>query len=84
MAMNAPSNGGIQQPQQTAKTHVHDIMNHDASKGAIVHSFDPDAPPQQKAAAAGRQRDQLKSIVPQDGSAHGGKGALYLCYVTQT
>jgi hypothetical protein len=76
MATNATSNGGLQQPQETAETHVHDIMNHDASKGAIVHSFDPDATPQQKAAAAGGQRDQLKSIVPQDGSAHGGKGAL--------
>ncbi|KAG2756512.1 tricalbin [Suillus brevipes Sb2] len=73
MATNATSNGGLQQPQETAETHVHDIMNHDASKGAIVHSFDPDATPQQKAAAAGGQRDQLKSIVPQDGSAHGGK-----------
>ncbi|KAG1783596.1 C2 domain-containing protein [Suillus placidus] len=73
MATNAPSNGGVQQPQEPAETRVHDIMSHDSSKGAIVHSFDPDAIPQQKAAAAGRQRDQLKSIVQQDGSAHGGQ-----------
>lgn len=71
MATNAPSNGGVQQPQETAETHLHDIMSHDASKGAIVHSFDPDAPPEQKAAAAGRQRDQLKSIVQQDGNVDG-------------
>ncbi|KAG2350711.1 tricalbin [Suillus weaverae] len=73
METNAPSNGGVKQPQEPAETHIHDIMSHDASKGAIVHSFDPDALPQQKAAAAGRQRDQLESIVQQDGSAHGGK-----------
>lgn len=73
MATNTPSNGGVKQPQETAETLIHDITNHDASKGAIVHSFDPDAPPQQKAAAAGSQHDQLKSIIQQDGSTHGGK-----------
>ncbi|KAG2155499.1 C2 domain-containing protein [Suillus clintonianus] len=74
MATNAPSNGnGVQQSQETAQTQLHDIMSNDASKGAIVHSFDPDASPQQKAAAAGMQRDQLKSITGQDGSAQGEK-----------
>ncbi|KAG1741248.1 hypothetical protein EDB19DRAFT_716905 [Suillus lakei] len=74
MATNAPSNGkSVQQSQETAHTQLHDIMSNDASKGAIVHSFDPDVSPQQKAAAAGRQRDQLKSITRQDGSAQGEK-----------
>lgn len=76
MATNTPSNGGVKPPQETAETHIHDIMSHDASKGATVHSFDPDSTPQQKAAAAGMQHDQLKSIIQQDGSGHGGKGAL--------
>lgn len=35
-------------------------------KGVPVHSFDPDAPPQEKAAAARKGRDQLDSIVASD------------------
>lgn len=84
MATNAPSNGGVKQPQETAETHLHDIMSHDASKGAVVHSFDPDAPPEQKAAAAGRQRDQVKSIVQQDGNVDGKGALLSLIRQTQT
>ncbi|KAG2156538.1 C2 domain-containing protein [Suillus bovinus] len=67
----ATSNGGVKQPQETAETRVHDAMSYDASKGAIIHSFDPDAPPEQKAAAAGRQRDQLNSIIQQDRDVQG-------------
>jgi Ca2+-dependent lipid-binding protein len=77
MATNVPSTDvAVKQPQETTEAHIHDIMSQDASKGATVHSFDPDATPQQKATAAGREHNQLKSIVQQDGSAPGGKGAL--------
>ncbi|OJA07635.1 hypothetical protein AZE42_01107 [Rhizopogon vesiculosus] len=63
------TNGNV----QLADAQLHNIMNHDASEGATVHSFDPDASPQQKAATAGKQRDQLKSVNQQDRSAQGEK-----------
>jgi hypothetical protein len=34
----------------------------DQAKGVAVHSFDPDATPEQKAATAGKARDQLKDV----------------------
>lgn len=52
------------------------ILRQDAQQKRVpVHTFDPDASPQEKAAAAGRARDQLRSIVP-DGKkpAASGKG----------
>lgn len=41
----------------------------DTDKGAIVHTFDPDASPQQKAASAAKAVNQLKTSVNA-----GGKG----------
>ena len=38
----------------------------DQAKGAPVHSFDPDATPEQKAGTAGKARDQLKDIRSKD------------------
>lgn len=38
----------------------------DQAKGVPVHTFDPDATPEQKAAAAGGARDKLKDIRPKD------------------
>ncbi|KAF9568534.1 tricalbin [Agrocybe pediades] len=40
------------------------IMKHDEQKGAVVHSFDANASPEEKAAQAGKGRDQLDSIIP--------------------
>lgn len=40
---------------------LHDILASDASKGATVHSFSPEASPEVKAAAAG---EGLEKIVP--------------------
>ena len=34
----------------------------DGHSRVATHSFDPDASPQQKAAAAGKARDQLRSV----------------------
>lgn len=81
MATN-PSNGSV---RENANAQLHNIVNHDASKGATVHSFDPDASPQQKATAVGKQRDKLESATKhkQDGSAQGEKGALLFCLVNQ-
>lgn len=42
-----------------------DFLN-DQAKGVPVHSFDPDATPEQKAATAGKSRDKLKDIRSND------------------
>lgn len=49
------------------------IMQQDADKGRVaVHTFDPTATPAEKGAAAGKDRDQLKSANTQEGA--GGRG----------
>ncbi|KAJ3886025.1 C2 domain-containing protein [Lentinula edodes] len=49
-----------------------DQLKHDAAKGRVaVHNFDPDASPAQKAAAAGKAKDQLKGV--QQKSDEGGE-----------
>ncbi|EGO02737.1 hypothetical protein SERLA73DRAFT_165692 [Serpula lacrymans var. lacrymans S7.3] len=40
------------------------MLKDDADKGAAIHSFDPEASPQEKAAAAGKARSQLKGSTP--------------------
>lgn len=55
MASNQP------QEAQTQQT-----LQNDQAKGVPVHSFDPDASPEQKAAAAGKARDQLEDIRSKD------------------
>jgi hypothetical protein len=43
---------------------VKDILKQDADKGRVaVHSFDPTASPAEKGAAAGKAREQLKSVT---------------------
>lgn len=75
----ASSNGGAQEP--TGAEVVHGILKKDEAKGAAVHSFDPDASPAEKAAAAGKARDQLTS-VKQNGAGDGGaRGMLPTCFV---
>ncbi|RDB28789.1 Uncharacterized protein PYUK71.03c [Hypsizygus marmoreus] len=58
MATQGPTDGQAQ---------VNGIIQHDADKGATVHSFDAAASPAEKGAAAGKARSQLKSIKPEDG-----------------
>lgn len=41
-----------------------------------VHSFDPDATPAQKAASAGRSRDKLESIIPDQKPTSDAKGTM--------
>jgi len=43
-----------------------DTFVNDQSKGAAIYSFDPDASPGEKAAAAGKARDQLKDVRSKD------------------
>lgn len=65
----ASSNGAL---DPSSQAQLNGIQHQDEAKGAVVHSFNPDASPQEKAAAAGKARDQLQS-VSKDESA-GGKG----------
>ncbi|KAF9452575.1 transmembrane protein [Macrolepiota fuliginosa MF-IS2] len=51
-----------------------DILRQDTEQRRVpVHTFDPDAPPQAKAAAAGRARDKLDSVAADDRSLPAGK-----------
>lgn len=62
MASSLPPNG----PSSTIRAHsqANDILQKDAAKGNVsVHSFDPDASPAQKAAAAGKARPQPSSAI---------------------
>lgn len=53
------------------------IIQADVSKGAVVHTFDPNSSPQVKAASAGQGKDKLKGTRGTD--VTGGKGiSIYL------
>jgi hypothetical protein len=62
--------------------HLAGIMHEDQSKGAAVHTFDPNASPAEKAAAAGKARDQIKPVNSKENGtgpiADGGKGTVIL------
>jgi Ca2+-dependent lipid-binding protein len=61
MATAIPSNGST-----NGQAKVNAILENDAAKGRVaVHSFDPNSSPAEKGAAAGKGRDQLKSIIPE-------------------
>ena len=52
---------------------VNGIVEQDAAKGRVpVHTFDPDASPQAKAAAAGKEKHKLG--IENDDVKSGGKG----------
>lgn len=49
-------------PPIDAQAKLNGIVSQDVSKGRVaVHTFDPDASPQEKAAAAGRAKENLKN-----------------------
>lgn len=60
-----------------AQAQLNGIVAKDAEKNVVpVHTFNPDATPQQKAASAAQGMDKLKS-VKEDGNADAGaKGAI--------
>jgi hypothetical protein len=47
----------------SAQDSINELLQADAKGHAPVHTFDPDASPSEKAAAAGKARDQLKSVT---------------------
>jgi hypothetical protein len=64
MAANIPQDESVQHPnpqEHVAPDQLHDILASDASKGAAVHSFSPEASPQAKAAATS---EGLENIIP--------------------
>ena len=72
MATTDPLNGGGR--ERSGQEAVAGLVKKDEAKGMAVHSFDPNASPAEKGAAAGKARDQLKSVRnqgPADGSARG-------------
>ncbi|KAI0318989.1 tricalbin [Amylostereum chailletii] len=61
MATSLPTSNGVLTGPQPLDA-ANDILRADASNaGATIHSFDPDASPEEKAAAAGKARSALKS-----------------------
>jgi hypothetical protein len=59
----------------SAQDSVDAIVKEDEAKRRVaVHTFDPDASPQQKGASAGKARDQVKSLVTRDQDGSGDKG----------
>ena len=50
---------------QEQKRQLQSYLNENEAKGAPVHSFNPDASPQEKAAIAGKAQSQLQSVRQQ-------------------
>ena len=74
MASSLPPNGVSSANAIRAHSQANDIVQNDASRGNVpVHTFNPDASPAQKGAAAGKARDQLTSTLPAN-STEGGQG----------
>ncbi|KAF5356241.1 hypothetical protein D9756_004179 [Leucocoprinus leucothites] len=56
-------------------TQLDAILKQDADRNRVpVHTFDPNASPQEKAAAAGKARDQLQSVASDDKKASAASG----------
>jgi hypothetical protein len=51
---------------QLQEAQANQTFLNDQAKGVPVHSFDPDATPEQKAATVGKARDQLNDIKSKD------------------
>lgn len=51
---------------QLQDAQAREIFQDGQSKGVPVHNFNPDATPQEKAATAGKARDQLKDVRSKD------------------
>ncbi|KAI5991533.1 C2 domain-containing protein [Pisolithus albus] len=78
MATNAPPESvqaHQQQIQEDAHAQVLGIFDQDASKGAAVHVFDPDAPPEKKASVVARGQEKLKPYAASNNDVRAGKEA---------
>ena len=52
-------------PTLDQKLQLQSYLDQNEAKGAPVHSFNPDASPDEKAAIAGKAQSQLQSVIPQ-------------------
>ena len=52
-------------PDQNQNQELKSYLDENEANGAPVHSFHPDATPQEKAAIAGKAQSQLQSVVQQ-------------------
>jgi hypothetical protein len=78
MASSLPPNGLSSTNAIRTQGQANDIVQNDSSRGNVaVHSFDPDASPAEKAAAAGKARNQLASTLPAK-PTEGGQGQHFL------
>ena len=79
MASSLPPNG---LSSVRAHSQANNIVQKDAAKANVpVHSFDPDASPMEKAAAAGKARTQLNSTTAASPEvSNGGARGLYISY----
>ena len=74
--MATPMPQGETTPQ--AQAQLNGIVAHDEQKNAVpVHTFDPNAPPEEKAAAAGKSKDKLQSVTDDGDAGAGGKGVIH-------
>lgn len=80
MASSLPPNGLSSANASRPQGQANDILQKDASRGNVpVHTFDPDAPPAEKASVAGSARTQLTSTIPAKPSDGGqGQPSLYV------
>lgn len=63
-----------------AQAELNGLLQADAAKGRVaVHTFDPNATPQEKAAAAGKGSERLKSAGADKGA--GGTGTYSELYI---
>jgi hypothetical protein len=69
----------LEAPPVSAQAIADNIVRHDAAKGnAPVHSFDPESSPQEKASAAGQDRDRLKPTNDSTAAAERGEFSMRL------
>jgi hypothetical protein len=82
MSTNAPHEEAVnhQNAEEQAHAHLNSLFTNDVAKGAPVHSFNPDAPPQDKAAAISEGAEKLKRPSVADGGAKG--TSLYIVIMT--
>ncbi|KAG8709183.1 hypothetical protein FRC08_018492 [Ceratobasidium sp. 394] len=64
--MSAPTAKDMAAASTLAHAELNGIQKQDAAKGAVVHTFDPNMSPAEKAAAAGKARTELQSNKAQE------------------
>ena len=60
-----------------AQAQLNGIVANDAAENVVpVHTFNPESTPQEKAAAAAKGMDKLKSVTADGDAGAGGKGTI--------